>query len=189
MQQYPSVYRLYSQLDEWGFFSEREPLDQPSLKSLSMEQWWQPFPADFSPPFFNLEPNEEERLRPDLDVCCSCSPFVILSEKSVLALHDIIKTSGQLMPISTSVPKRLFFGFYPTRPVDCHDPDNAFFDTFAAGTLIYDPALKGAALPKEPIFFTIPEDPAFIFFTEQVRQRIEEAGLNGFNFSRTVPVS
>jgi len=189
MKQFPFVYRLYSQLSEWGFFSEQKNFDQPSLKSLAMEQWWQPFPSDFSPPLFDLKPNEEERMRPELDVCCSCNPFVILSEKAVLALHDILKPSGQIMSISTSVRGRLFFGFYPTRPVDCYDPDNAFFDTFAAGTLIYDPALKGAALPEEPMFFTIPEDPAFIFFTERVKQRIEEAGLNGFNFSRTVPVS
>lgn len=182
-----SIYQLNSDMDVFGGLYERKEYAEESLMSLAMDQHWKAFPESFQPYELELRPAMGDTLHPELDISSVHNPFTVFSEDAVHALRDILENSGQLIPVKTSL-QRTFFGFYPTKVCSCFDMEHSVFERYPNGILIEKLFLSGVLLPNEPLF-VIQEDISFIFVNDHFRERVEQAGLKGFNWSLKVRIS
>lgn len=65
---------------------------------------------------------------------------------------------------------------------------NSQFIELQRGFIIEKPVLKAKNITDEYIF-SIEEDISRVFVTEKFKQRVEESGLLGFDFSVEIPTS
>lgn len=182
-----NIYYLTSDIDVFGGLYERNEYVEDSLRSLAMAQHWTVFPESFQPYELELRTAMDDTLHPELDISSVVSPFMVFSEDAVHALRDILENSGQLIPVKTSL-QRTFFGFYPTKACSCFDREHSEFTRYPNGLLIKKLFLSGALLPEEPLF-VISESISSIFVNDHFRERVEQAGLKGFNWSLKVRIS
>ncbi|HDN7460036.1 TPA: hypothetical protein P2B70_004885 [Salmonella enterica subsp. enterica serovar Eastbourne] len=147
------------------------------------EQKWKPFNIDdFIIPEFDLEPSDTGKRNFQHDIATNSSPFFVFSEHAVEALKDILEPRGQFLPIITPSKRKKFVGYYPTNAIyglvdleksGNHDLDRPF-------------TIKNLIFRKEVMFdeylFCIGESRSCVLITEKFKQRVEEAGLKGFDF-------
>ncbi|EJL5133887.1 hypothetical protein NMN47_005085 [Salmonella enterica] len=155
------------------------------------EQKWKPFNIDdFIVPEFALEPSDTGKRNFQHDIATNPSPFFVFSEHAVEALKDILEPRGQFLPIITPSKRKKFVGYYPTNAiyglVDLEKSGNNDLDRpFTTKNLIFR---------KEVMFdeylFCIGESRSCVLITEKFKQRVEEAGLKGFDFnlSKTIAI-
>ncbi|EKB5677211.1 hypothetical protein OPB01_002548 [Salmonella enterica] len=147
------------------------------------EQKWKPFNIDdFVIPEFELDSSDTGKKNFQHDISATSKPFIVLSENAVEALKDIIEPRGQFLPIITPSKRKKFVGYYPTNAiyglVDLEKSGNHDLDRpFTTKNLIFR---------KEVMFdeylFCIGESRSCVLITEKFKQRVEEAGLKGFDF-------
>lgn len=117
------------------------------------------------------------------------SPFFVFSETALIALEDILLPRGQILPVTTESKKKSFFGYYPTNPLHgCFDKEKSEYREAEHGLIIERPILIAKNISDEYLF-SIEEDISRVFVTDKFKQRVEEADLLAFDFSREIPTS
>ncbi|HAK9392148.1 hypothetical protein EA184_14925 [Escherichia coli] len=148
------------------------------------EQKWKPFNIDdFVIPEFELDSSDTGKKNFQHDISATSKPFIVLSENAVEALKDILESRGQFLPIITPSKRKKFIGYYPTNAiyelVDLEKSGNNDLDRpFTTKNLIFR---------KEVMFdeylFCIGESRSCVLITEKFKERVEQAGLKGFDFN------
>lgn len=188
------IYLLESDTQNHSFFIESESYKEGN--SGNSIKWLWHNPEKYKPTHFKLRPSENNNKNYKFDISTPTSPFIIISEKAFSVLYDILEPRGLLFDIITESKRKKFLGYYPTNVVsygsldlDLSDYRDYSRDSFyPAGKIVRTAVLKESNIDKDYIFM-IAESPMKIFVDDKFKKRVEEAGLNGFDFSYNVQLS
>lgn len=184
------VYQLQNLMSDYSFFLEKncDYLDD-SISIKAIRQKWMPFDLDrFTPPEFGLEQSDAGKKNYEFDISSATAPFFIFSEKTLEAIRDILEPRGQILPIITPSKRKKYIGYYPTNPlidsIDLEkskqmdiDPMKNFGITDISELYIK----KGIVLDE---YIICPElGKSCVLVTDKFRERVEQAGLLGFDFT------
>ncbi|ENF6550355.1 hypothetical protein ABRF56_002942 [Salmonella enterica] len=150
------------------------------------EQNWKPFNLNtYVVPEFELISSDTGKKNFQHDISTDVSPFYIFSENAVETLKDILEPRGQFLPIKTPSKRKKFIGYYPTNPlinsIDIEKSGMKDYDYKAMGIKRDDLHFKKGTV-LDDYLFSLSEDRRYVFITEKFRQRVEKAGLKGFDF-------
>ena len=181
------LYRILENTKNYSSFLQLSDSLGESIKIKSMqEQNWKPFDMKkFQIPEFELNSSDTGKRNFQHDISTHESPFYIFSENAIEALKDILEPRGQFLPIKTPSKRKKFIGYYPTNPlINAIDIEKSGMKDHNYKVLgIKKESLhfkKGTVLDE--YLFSLSEDRRYVFVTEKFRQRVEEAGLKGFDF-------
>jgi len=112
----------------------------------------------------------------------------VFSRRAVDALGDILTANGDLLPLETDVGE--YFLYVVQTKIDAlnvpgSDVRRNHAKQAAARIVYFDfipSRLAGAAI------FRIPEQPNYTLVTDRFKERVEQAGLNGFEFAKVWPL-
>ena len=114
----------------------------------------------------------------------------VFSRRAVDALGSMLTANGDLLPLKTDVGEYYLYvvqtkldalNIVRSRLTRCRKDQNAT----ALGIDYFDfdkSKLAGASI------FRIPEQPNYTFVTDRFKDRVEQAGLNGFEFAKVWPL-
>lgn len=182
------LYRIEANTKDYsGFLEINYCTVKKSIQVKAMhEQKWKPFDMDkFIIPEFELNSSDTGKKNFQHDISTDASPFYIFSENAVEALKDILEPRGQFLPIITPSKRKKFIGYYPTNPlidaIDIEKSGMKDYDYKVLGIKRDDLHFKKGTVLDEYLF-SLSEDRRYVFVTEKFRQRVEDAGLKGFDF-------
>lgn len=182
------LYRIEANTKDYsGFLEINYGNVKKSIQVKAMhEQNWKPFNFNtYVVPEFELISSDTGKKNFQHDISTDVSPFYIFSEYAVEALQDILEPRGQFLPIKTPSKRKKFIGYYPTNPlinaVDIEKSGMKDYDYKAMGIKKDDIHFKKGTI-LDDYLFSLSEDRRYVFITEKFRQRVEEAGLKGFDF-------
>lgn len=182
------VYLLKSDTRNCSSFIEDYPEGQESIMGVAMKSKWHTFES-YSPVKLVLDRSDTGKKNYSFDISGSLRPFYVISEFALADLNDILEPRGQLLPVITESKRRQFFGYYPTNPLSgCFDKAKSDYREAERGLIIEKPVLIAQNITDEYLF-SIEEDISYVFVTDKFKQRVEEAGLLGFDFSREIELS
>ena len=130
------------------------------------------------------------RVNPFNDYPCLELIQPVFSRRAVDALGDMLVSNGDLLPLNTKVGEYYLFvvqtkidalNVRKSRFTRCRKDETAralgidFFD-------FHEPMLDSATI------FRIPEQPNYTLVTDRFKDRVEQAGLNGFEFAKVWPL-
>ncbi|OSN05641.1 hypothetical protein AU511_09290 [Lonsdalea iberica] len=183
------IYLLRSTSKNTCSFIQDYPSGERSIIGRSMMRCWKPFLNDYSEIRLELRKNDFGKKNYQFDFSSALGPFFIISESVLDKLSDILESRGQILPVITDSKKKKFFGYYPTNPLTgCFDTEKSIYRVAERGLIIEKPVLIASNIVDEYLF-SIEEDISRVFVTDRFKQRIEEAGLLGFDFSVEIPTS
>ena len=183
------VHKLQTYFNDYSCFLEKNYNHYSnSIKHKALyEQNWKPFDLNnFKVPEFELLPSDNNKRNYQFDISSPSSPFYIFSEKAVEALKDILEPRGQFLPIITPSKRKKYIGYYPTNPVinmidvKKSGMEKEDLETFGVRN-INDLYLKQEA-ELDDYIICFSEERLCVLVTEKFRKRVEEAGLEGFDF-------
>lgn len=184
------VYRLISLTRYYSSFGQKKYDElKDSIKIQSVNQKWENFDLNnFKVPEFELYSSDKGKKNYSFDISSSEMPFYIISEKAMEALKDILESRGQFLPIITPSKRKKFVGYYPTKPlidgIDLEKSEQMSEDpmkNFGVTNISKLYIKKGVVLDE---YIICPElGKSCVLVTEKFRQRVEEAGLEGFDFN------
>lgn len=183
------LYKLQTYFNDYSCFLEKKYEHYSnSIKHKALyEQKWKPFDLNkFKVPEFELLPSDNKKRNYQFDISSPSSPFYIFSEKAVEALKDILEPRGQFLPIITPSKRKKYIGYYPTNPVinmidvKKSGMEKEDLETFGVRN-INDLYLKQEA-ELDDYIICFSEERLCVLVTEKFRKRVEEAGLEGFDF-------
>ncbi|MCA9241266.1 MAG: hypothetical protein KDA37_13745 [Planctomycetales bacterium] len=190
-----TVYELEPILDDprfEGFAQKIYPNSFRSGKSLA---------ADFLPENWNSrdwvaptlsdlwEPLEViGRVRKFNDYPCLNMSIPAFSERAVAVLHDMLSPNGELLRLLSDLGN--YWAFNVTTVADVLDwrRSDIKWNRKPIHASIIERYEFSAELLSELEIFQIPELPGNVYVTEVFRRRVEENGLQGFNFIRLWPL-
>ena len=183
------LYTMQSFSRDYSLFIEKnegEYMNAMRYKTIH-QQKWKPFNLiAFKTPEFELCSSDSGKRNYRFDISSSSSPFYIFSEKAVEALKDILEPRGQFLPIITPSKRKKYIGYYPTNPVinmidvKKSGMEKEDLETFGVRN-INDLYLKQEA-ELDDYIICFSEERLCVLVTEKFRKRVEEAGLEGFDF-------
>lgn len=183
------VYKIQNVMKDYSFFIEINYTDwKDSIHIKSIEQKWRPFDLkNFKIPEFELHPSDTGKRNYRFDLSTSTGGFIIFSEKAIESLKDILEPRGQFLPVITPSKRKKYVGYYPTKPlidgVDLEKSEQMSEDlmkNFGVADISKLYIKKGVVLDD---YIICPElGKSCVLVTEKFRQRVEEAGLEGFDF-------
>lgn len=185
-----NLYSLIANTKEYSSFIQinyNHHSNTIAYKAMHEQQWKAFNKENFISPEFELSKSDSGKKNYQFDISSSASPFYILSEKAIEALKDILEPRGQFLPINTASKKKKFVGYYPTNVIR-----NAL-DIEKSGMKDYNYEVLGIkknnlvfkeGTTLDDYLFSLSEDRRYVFVTEKFRQRVEEAGLKGFDFNK-----
>ncbi|ENF6550354.1 hypothetical protein ABRF56_002941 [Salmonella enterica] len=174
-----SDYRNYSSFLQTNYNKLFESIHHKVLH----EQKWKFFDmGKYVIPEFKLNSSDTGKKNFQHDISATTSPFFIFSQNAVEALKDILEPRGQFLPINTPSKRKKFIGYYPTNAiyglVDLEKSGNHDLTRpFSTKNLIFRKEVK-----FDEYLFCIGESRSCVLITEKFKQRVEEAGLKGFDF-------
>jgi hypothetical protein len=127
------------------------------------------------------------RVQPFNDYPCVNS-VPAFSERAVAALRDVLEANGELLPLSSKLGK--YYAYNVTTVADVLDPrrsDVLYFPSSRRATWIRRYEFRAAQL-KGLTIFQIPEEPGQPYVTDPFIARVEEHGLDGFDFAKVWPL-
>lgn len=182
-------YLLKSDTKNHSSFIQNYPEGEESIMGRSRDEPWLPFGSDYTPVKLELNRSDTGKKNYQFDFSGSLRPFFIISEMTLDKLRDILEPRGQVLPVITDSKKKQFFGYYPTNPLsDCFDKDKSIYRVAERGLIIEKPVLVEDKVSDEYLF-SIEEDISRVFVTDKFRERVEDAGLLGFDFSVVIPTA
>lgn len=182
------IYLLKSDTRNHSSFIEDYSDGEESIIRRAIGKSWKNF-TDYSPVRLEVSKSDLGRKNFQFDFSGSLKPFLIFSESAFDALNDILAPRGNILPVITDSKKKNYVGYYPTNVLSgCFDMETSVYKKYPLGLKIDKPVLIAANISDDYIF-TIEEDISRIFVTENFKQRVEEAGLLGFDFSVVIPTS
>lgn len=183
------VYKIQNVMKDYSFFIEINYTDwKDSIHIKSIEQKWRPFDLkNFKIPEFELHPSDTGKRNYRFDLSTSTGGFIIFSEKAIESIKDILEPRGQFLPVITPSKRKKYVGYYPTKPlidgVDLEKSEQMSEDSmknFGVTDISKLHIKKGVVLDD---YIICPElGKSCVLVTEKFRQRVEEAGLEGFDF-------
>lgn len=182
------VYKLQNVMKNYSFFIEINYANwKDSIHTKSIEQKWRPFDLkNFKIPEFELHPSDTGKRNYRFDLSTSTGGFIIFSEKAIESLKDILEPRGQFLPVITPSKRKKYIGYYPTNPVinmidvKKSGMEKEDLETFGVRN-INDLYLKQEA-ELDDYIICFSEERLCVLVTEKFRKRVEEAGLEGFDF-------
>lgn len=182
------LYLILSHTKEYSCFLEKgDGHYSKSIKNKALhEQNWKPFNLNtYVVPEFELINSDKGKRNYQFDVSTIENPFFIFSENAVESLKDILEPRGQFLPIKTPSKRKKFIGYYPTNvltdSIDIEKSEMKDYDYKNMGIKKKNLHFKEGTILDEYLF-SVSEDRLYVFVTEKFRQRVEEAGLKGFDF-------
>lgn len=178
------VYQLSSDYENYSIFLEK----YTNIKNSFIYKYWEWETIElknYDPVIFELHASGNGKKNYKMDVCTFVGGIVILSEKAVESLKEILKQSGQIIPIVTPSKRKKFYGFYPSRNVydlSIVNLSKSSYTEAERGKIFYRIALNNK-YPKDDYIFVLKEHAMRSFVTEKFKTVVEEAGLVGFDFS------
>lgn len=170
-------------------FIQNYPDGEESIMGRVRDQLWKPFDEDYHPIKLELNKSDTGKKNYQFDISGSLRPFFVISELALDKLRDILEPRGQVLPVITESKKKNFFGYYPTNPLSCcFDKEKSIYRQYPKGLMIDKPALIAKNITDDYLF-SIEEDISRVFVTDKFKQRVEECGLLGFDFSVIIPTS
>ena len=141
--------------------------------------------------FVRKDKSEEGKRNFQMDIGIIDGSLMILSEKAINVLKNIIEETGQIIPIETESKKKKFFGFYPNKNV--YDSSIINFEKSdwkqaEKGKIIHKVVLNNN-YPKDDYLFTLFDVRTSIYVTEKFKELVEKHDLKGFDFSKEILVS
>ncbi|MFP1724171.1 hypothetical protein ACLECX_15715 [Lonsdalea quercina] len=183
------IYLLRSTSKNTCSFIQDYPNGERSIIGRSMMKLWKSFDDDYREIKLELRKNDFGKKNYQFDFSSALNPFFIISESTLEKLKDILEPRGQILPVITESKKKKFFGYYPTNPLSgCFDKEKSVYRVAERGLIIEKPVLIASSIIDEYLF-SIEEDISRVFVTDNFKQRVEEAGLSGFDFSVEIPTS
>lgn len=179
------IYQLQSDTENFSYFL-RTSRDNPRQ---SMRWLWNK-PPFYHPENFMLVAGDNKKKSYKTDISTATNPFILFSENTWDSLKDILEPRGVLLDIITESKRKKFFGYYPTNAIKqgALDLDLSDYTDYPNGKVVRVATLKESKIDKDYIF-TIEESKIKIFVDDKFKKRVEEAGLNGFDFSYSVQLS
>ena len=183
------IYLLQSDVDGFCSFIQDYPDGEESIMGRSVDEPWVPFSDDYLPVKLELSRNEHGKRNYQFDLSSALSPFFVISELALDKLDNILSSRGQVLPVITESKRKKFFGYYPTNSLSgCFNSDKSVYRVAERGLIIEKPVLIAKNITDEYLF-SIEEDISRVFVTDKFKQRVEEAGLLGFDFSVEIPLT
>ncbi|MWP47534.1 hypothetical protein [Gilliamella sp. Pas-s27] len=183
------IYLLESDTRNYSIFiQDWDPDKTESIMGIAMDQKWKSF-KNYEPIKLELYRSDTGKKNYKLDFSGFLGPFYICSQLTLEKLKDILPVKGQILPVITDSKRKQFFGYYPTNPLSgCLDKEKSIYREAERGLIIEKPVLIADKITEEYIF-SIEEDISRVFVTDKFKQRVEEAGLLAFDFSREIELS
>ena len=112
----------------------------------------------------------------------------VVSRRAVDALGDMLSANGDLLPLNTNIGE--YYLYIVQTKIDAlnvagSDIRRSRGDEVAARVVYFD--FMPARLAEASIF-RIPEQPNYTLVTDRFKARVEQAGLNGFEFAKVWPL-
>ncbi|MFP1757137.1 hypothetical protein [Lonsdalea quercina] len=184
-----NIYLLESDVSECCSFIQSYPDGEESIMGRAVDRRWIPFDEEYTPIKLELQKSDSGKKNYQFDFSSALRPFFVISELALDKLKDILEPRGQILPVITDSKKKKFFGYYPTNPLSgCFDKEKSVYRVAERGLIIEKPVLIASSIIDEYLF-SIEEDISRVFVTDNFKQRVEEAGLSGFDFSVEIPTS
>lgn len=183
------VHKLQTYFNDYSCFLEKNYNHYSnSIKHKALyEQNWKPFDLNnFKVPEFELLPSDNNKRNYQFDISSPSSPFYIFSEKAVETLKDILEPRGQFLPIITPSKRKKYLGYYPTNPLknmidlEKSNINKEELENFGIREINNIHIKSGAIIDEYIICFS--EARGCVLITEKFKKRVEEAGLEGFDF-------
>lgn len=160
-----------------------------SIQSLAIDRLWKPFNEDkFNKPTIDLYRSDTGKVNFKSDIFSDLSPFFVFSEKAIEALKDIFEPRGQFLPITMKSKRKKFMGYYPTNHIQNGFDQNLseYSDIgYGHGVILFKPVLIKNKFENEYLF-SLSEARGSVFVTDKFKKRVEEADLEGFDFTHKV---
>lgn len=178
------VYQLKSDYEKHSVFLEK----YTNIEDTFIKKYWEWATIDlekYKPIVFALYAGDDGKKNYKTDISTAEGGIVVLSEKAVESLKEILKQSGQIIPIVTPSKRKKFYGFYPNRNVydlSIVNLSKSSYTEAERGKIFYRIVLN-SKYPKDDYFFVLKEHAMRSFVTEKFKSAVEEAGLVGFDFS------
>jgi len=183
------IYLLKSNVVDFSSFIQNINEGGESISGLAMDQEWKRFNNYHMAVKLELRKSDSNKKNFNFDFSGALRPFFIISELALDKLRDIFESRGQVLPVITESKKKSFFGYYPTNPLSgCFDKEKSIYREYPKGLMIDKPVLLSENITDEYLF-SIEEDISRVFVTDKFKQRVEEAGLLGFDFSVEIPLT
>ena len=170
-----SVLGRQSAYDDWEY-------DNCSSQDWSvprLERTWKPQPVEGS-------------VRPFNDYPCLELIIPAFSARAVEALRHFLEPNGEILPLSHS--KGTYYAYQILTKADIINVKDSFIEWFSDDAARENVALditryefKKAKLKGHSIF-RLKENQSEVMVTEAFKQRVEECGLNGFQFTKVWPL-
>ena len=181
------IYILQSDFKNNSFFLQDKTNDE-GIKGISMDWKWNK-PLNYKTASFKIYAGDNGKKNYKNDLSSETSPFYIISESTWNALKDILENRGVLLDIITESKQKRFYGYYNTNmlPTGALNKELSDYTEYSNGLLVREPVLNKSSITDDFIF-TIQESISHTFVTEKFKERVEQAGLKGFDFSDEVKV-
>lgn len=184
------IYKLNSNTQEFSFFLYDHKGNSNRELSISRDSinWKWSYPSKYNIATFELRAGDNRKKNYNFDISTFESPFIIISEKAWLELKDILEPRGVLLEINTQSKRRKFYGYYPTNSITAKslNKDLSNFTEYPNGIIVRDIVLDKKYLSDDYLFSI--ENTSLILVTKKFKERVEKAGLLGFDFSEEVEV-
>lgn len=181
------IYILQSDFKNNSFFLQDKTNDD-GIKGISMDWKWNK-PLNYKTTNFKIHAGDNGKKNYKNDISSATSPFYIISESTWNALKDILENRGVLLDIITESKQKRFYGYYTTNmlPTGALNKELSDYTEYSNGILVREPVLNKSSI-NDDFIFTIQESISHTFVTEKFKERVEQAGLKGFDFSDGVKV-
>lgn len=185
------IYKLDSNTIDYSFFMYNHNKNDKEQYSISRESrnWHWKSPILYDTVLFELRAGDNKKKNYNFDISTFETPFIIISEKTWLELKDILEPRGILFEINTPSKRKKFYGYYPTNVIYPSALNRKYseYTEYPNGLLIYKYVLDEDKI-KDDYLFVVEESISDIFVTEKFKERVEKAGLLGFDFSEEVKI-
>ena len=183
-----NIYILKSDVTNFCSFIQRLG-EEESIMGISRDMRWKPFGEKYNKISLDLRSNDKGRKNYDFDFSGALNPFLVISDKCLDEIGEILTLRGELLPVITKSKRKQFFGYYPTNSLSgCFDKDKSEYQEYPNGLLIKKVVLFEEKI-SEDYLFSIEEDISKIFVTEKFKKLVEMTGLKGFDFSIKIELS
>lgn len=183
------VYKIQNVMIDYSFFIENNNkgyMDLIQYKAIHNQSWEKFDLTKYEIPSFELCSSDTGKKNYKFDVSSASAPFYIFSEKAVESLKDILEPRGQFLPIITPSKRKRYLGYYPTNPlknmIDLKKSNisEEELENFGIREINNIHIKSGAIIDEYIICFS--ESRGCVLITEKFKKRVEEAGLEGFDF-------
>jgi hypothetical protein len=188
------VYKLKTDSENYArFIEQRDNLDS----SFTYKYWeWKHIDLEtYQPVKLKLYRSDTGKKNFQTDIVTISGHLIILSEKAVNVLKDILDKTGQIIPVETESKRKKFYGFYPNKNVYDSSVINwnkSKWEDVEKDNIIRKSIKKlvlNSNYPKDDYLFTLFDERMTVYVTDKFKELVEKNGLLGFDFSREIEIS